>query len=684
MTRSTVGVDVGGTFTDMVLFDAATGRLTVAKVPSTPANQATGVMAGLRALLADPSRLERLVHGTTVSTNALLQRTGAKVALVTTKGFCDTLEIGRTRRMLPSLYDPMFVRPPPLVERPLRHEADERILADGSVLIPLRGDDLAATAVMISDQAAEAVAVCFLHAYANPLHERLAADALARSLPSLHITTSSEVVCEFREYERCSTTVINAYLLPVMDRYLSTLHGALAAAGCEGRLFTMSSSGGTMDIDTVRRLPVRTILSGPAGGVAGSLWAAAAAGLGDCITYDMGGTSTDVCVIESGRAAMVAEIAFAGHPIKGRQISINTVGAGGGSIAFLEAGNILQVGPLSAGAEPGPACYGRGGRDPTVTDANLILGRIGTERLLGGAIRLDPDRAWRALAELGRRLGIDDVARVAEGVVQIAVARMAGAIREITLEKGHNPADFTLVAFGGAGPMHATQVADELGIGEVFVPMFPGHLSAIGLLASDQRHEHVRTFVRRLSALAPGEIETLIGAQEAEGRSLLSRQGMPPECIRFAHALDMRYARQAFEITVDLPPGPPTAAALRAAFLGCYLRHYGHADPKSEIEIVNVRTMSIGVTAKPAPARVRANGHISRAAVTARRAMVVRGERVDGPVYDRDRLAAGMRFSGPAVVEEAGATTVVYPGWTASVDAGGNLRLRAARLNQGR
>ena len=398
------GVDVGGTFTDVVLFDARAQTLSVTKVPSTPANQSEGVRQGLQVVLPDLGRLDKLVHGTTVSTNTMLQATGARVALVTTRGFRDVLEIGRTRRMLPSLYDTTFTRPPPLVPRPLRFEVSERIQADGSVLVALAEGELEHIASAVREAKAEAVAICFLHAHINAAHEARAKDVLQRLLPGVWITTSAEVVPEFREYERFSTTVINAYLLPVMDRYMSSLGARLFDAGYRGKVFTMSSGGGIMDLDAARSMPVRTILSGPAGGVAGALWIAKAAGLRDFITCDMGGTSTDVCLIENLQAASVSETAFAGYPIKGREVAINTVGAGGGSIAYMEAGRTLQVGPRSAGAEPGPACYGRGGIEPTVTDANVVLGRLGP-RLLGGVIRPDLERATDAVRRIGRSAG---------------------------------------------------------------------------------------------------------------------------------------------------------------------------------------------------------------------------------------------------------------------------------------
>ena len=671
-----IGIDVGGTFTDVVLFDAACGRLSVAKVPSTTDNQAIGVMAAIGSLETAPDRLERVAHGTTVSTNALLQHKGAKVALITTKGFRDTIEIGRTRRMLPSLYDPTFVRPPPLVPRPLRFEVAERLAAEGAVLVPLDGGDLEAAVDAIKTAGVSAVAVCFLHAHANPQHERAAADRLKRAFPDLEITTSAEVVSEFREYERFSTTVINATLMPVMSRYISALDTALAAAGCGRRLFTMSSSGGTMDSATACRLPVRMILSGPAGGVAGSLWIAGAIGLQNFITCDMGGTSTDVCLVEGGHASTVTEVAFAGYPIKGLQISINTVGAGGGSLAYVEAGNTLRVGPLSAGAEPGPACYGRGGVEPTVTDANVVLNRIGTSRRLGGHIKIERDRAVRAVSALADRIGVADVRYLAEGIVKIAVSRMASAIREITIEKGHNPSDFALMAFGGAGPMHAVALAEELGISDVVIPVYPGNLSALGLIASDQRYELVCTFLRPLSQLDADSLKSALDAAETKAAALLTERGFGANRVRCDHALDMRYVRQAFEITVALPDRPTSRESLKSAFLATYARQYGHADQASEIEVVNLRTTAIGLTAKPKATPLEAAEGPVAEALLGEVAMRIGGADVNAAVYDREKLPSGQAIAGPAIVEELGATTVVLPGWTCTRDAYGNLRLK--------
>ncbi|HET7097120.1 MAG TPA: hydantoinase/oxoprolinase family protein [Casimicrobiaceae bacterium] len=668
------GVDVGGTFTDVVLFDAREQALGVTKVPSTPRNQADGVRNGLHGVIRDLGHLDKLVHGTTVSTNTMLQASGARIALVTTRGFRDILEIGRTRRMLPSLYDTTFVRPPPLVPRPLRFEVTERLNADGTVLTPLDEAELERIAAAIRASGAEAVAICFLHAHVNAAHEVRAKECLERALPGVWITTSSEVVPEFREYERFSTTAINAYLLPVMDRYMSSLRAKLGDAGYRGDVFTMSSGGGIMDLDAARAMPVRTILSGPAGGVSGALWIARAANLRNFITCDMGGTSTDVCLIENLHASSVSETAFAGYPIKGREVAINTVGAGGGSIASMESGRTLKVGPRSAGAEPGPACYGRGGTEPTVTDANVVLGRLGP-RVLGGVIRPDIERARAAVGALASQLGVAGVEAMAEGIVRIAVAQMANAIREISLECGYDPSEFVLLPFGGAGPMHAAQIAEEIGVTEILVPILPGNLSALGLLASDQRYERVRTFRARLASLEPARLARALAEHEADEGAALAQRGFAPEAIRFVHALDMRYVRQAFELTVELPVGAREPDALRRQFLDAYARHYGRADDKSEIEIVNLRTTAIGLTDHPRFPPLRASADRLADAVIAQRPVIVAARTLNASVYERERLPVDAEFDGPAIVEEDGSTTVVLPGWRGRRDDRGNLRL---------
>tara|TARA_B100000686_G_scaffold133157_1_gene140124 strand:+ start:12021 stop:14066 length:2046 start_codon:yes stop_codon:yes gene_type:complete len=673
---SIAGVDVGGTFTDLVLFDPDNGTLHITKVPSTPTDQSQGVVSGLARVLPDLTKLTRLDHGTTVSTNALLEGTGATVAMITTDGFRDVLEIGRTRRMLPSVYDPTFVRPAPLVPRPLRFEISERIDKDGSILIPLDSTAIKKLAPLLDQHGIEAVAVCFLHSYAHPSHEQSAVDILRHSAANIAITASHEVVPEFREYERFSTTVINAYLLPVMTRYLSTLGDSLAAKEYRGPVYTMASNGGTMDLETAQQLPIRTILSGPVGGVTGALWITADAAVTDFVTCDMGGTSTDVCLIENGQPAAINETAFVGYPIKGRQVDINTVGAGGGSIAYAENGDTLRVGPRSAGAKPGPACYDHGGTDATVTDANMVLGRVGNRRL-GGSIQPKQELAQTAVSTLATELSVPDVFRMANGIVRVAVAQMASAIREITIERGHDPTEFTLVAFGGAGPMHATLLADEIGMREVFIPVFPGNLSALGLLASDQIHESVVTFLGRLNSLDLAALLSTRDAQVTEGRRELIRRGFTNDTIRFTHSIDMRYSRQAFEITVEMATESWSLASLRRAFLDTYERHYGHADSNGEIEVVNLRTSIIGVNKKPmVPRAHERRGSIEDAIIGSRESWFDESLIVVN-IYDREKLPVNQRFSGPAIVEEDGSTTVVTPGWTGHIDSAGNLRLTA-------
>ena len=491
-----VGIDVGGTFTDLTAVDEATGRVVVTKVPSRPRHEADAVLAGLAALGIAARDVRRLVHGTTVGTNAVLERRGARVAVITTAGFRDLIEIGRTKRNIPALFVPTFVRPKPVVERKHRFEVTERLAADGRVLIALdpASVERALDAAVAAD--AEALAVCLLHAYLNPAHERTIADVAKGRCPGLAVSCSAEVVAEYREFERFSTTVLNAYLQPLMDRYLGNLEERLRATGYAHGVLTVASSGGMMTTETARRLPIKTIFSGPAGGVSQACFVGGAAGVRDLITYDMGGTSTDVCLVRDLAPLATSDAMVGAFPVKVPQIDMHTVGAGGGSIAWLDEDGSLQVGPRSAGATPGPAAYGLGGTEPTVTDANVVLGRIGVRRRLGGSIALDAARARTAVAGLAERMGGTlTVDALAEGIVRIAVARMTSAIREISIQRGHDPRDFTLVAFGGAGPMHALALADEIGIPRVLVPRHPGNFSALGLLASDIKHDEVRTRV---------------------------------------------------------------------------------------------------------------------------------------------------------------------------------------------
>jgi N-methylhydantoinase A len=676
-----VGIDVGGTFTDLSAVDIDTGRVVITKVPSRPRDEAAAVLGGLAALGIAGRDVRRLVHGTTVGTNAVLERRGARVALLTTAGFRDLIEIGRTKRNIPALFVPTFVRPKPVVERQRRFEVMERLAADGSVLMPL---DVASVERALDGAlaaGAEALAVCFLHAYLNPAHERLVADAAKGRCPGLPVSCSADVVSEYREFERFSTTVLNAHLQPLMDSYLTGLEERLVAAGYTHGVLTVASSGGMMTTETARRLPIKTICSGPAGGVSRACFVGATTGVANFITYDMGGTSTDVCLVRNGEPLTTSDAMLAAFPVKIPQLEIHSVGAGGGSIAWVDLDGSLQVGPRSAGATPGPAAYGLGGDAATVTDANVALGRLGTTRRLGGVIALDPARARQAITDLGARQGAAlTVEALAEGIVRIAVAKMTSAIREISIQRGHDPRDFTLIAYGGAGPMHAVALAEEIGIPSVLVPLHPGNFSALGLLASDVKHDDVRTRVGLLAERL-AVVEKLYAEMESGARRQLELEGFAEDGQRLLRSLDLRYRGQAFELNVALGEAGtalPARVEIEAAFHRQHLAAYGHANPEAAIELVNARLTAYGLVAKPAPERHRSATTSLDAALVERRSAWFDGRAHDCPVWERERLLERAHLPGPALVEEYGATTVIPPGWQGDVDGHGNLRLARA------
>jgi N-methylhydantoinase A len=669
-----VGIDVGGTFTDLTAVDSTTGRVVVTKVPSRPRHEAAAVLAGLAALGIASGDVRRLVHGTTVGTNAVLERRGARVGIITTAGFRDLIEIGRTKRNIPALFVPTFVRPKPVVERKHRFEVGERLTADGGVLVPLdaAGVDAALDAALAAG--CEAIAVCFLHSYLNPAHERAVADAAKGKRPGLPVSCSADVVAEYREFERFSTTVLNAYLQPIMDGYLTGLEERLLATGYTHGVLTIASSGGMMTTETARRLPIKTIFSGPAGGVSQACFVGAAAGVRNFITYDMGGTSTDVCLIRDLTPLTTSDGMIGAFPVKVPQLDMHTVGAGGGSIAWVDVDGSLQVGPRSAGAAPGPAAYGLGGTEPTVTDANVVLGRMAGRRRLGGSIAIDPARAREAMAELGARLGGSlGVEALAEGVIKIAVVRMTSAIREISIQRGHDPRDFTLVAFGGAGPMHALALAEEMGIRRVLVPRHPGNFSALGLLASDIKHDDVRTRVGPLRERLP-VLASVFAEMEDTAARQLEAEGFGPAQQRHRRSLDLRYRGQAFElnVAVDDALDPDT---IEASFHVHHRGAYGHASPGATVELVNARLAAHGVVVKPAPERYRSATRSMDAALVERRSVWFSGAPYECPVWERERMPDAAQVHGPAIVEEFGATTVVPPGWQGLVDQHGNLRL---------
>ena len=666
-----LGIDVGGTFTDLVLYDEETGGVRLAKVPSTPGDQSAGMIAGIERLGLDLARVAKLAHGSTVATNTALERNGAVTAILTTKGFRDVVEVGRGNRI--DLYDIKAVRPKSLVPRSLVFEVAERTLHDGSVLTPLDAAGIRRAAAEMKKRGVTAVAICFLHAYANPANEQKAKALLSKLLPDLLLCTSSEILPEYREYERFATTTLNAYVAPRMSRYLGALQRKLKRKGFARPVAIMTSNGGTASAEWLARHPIHSMLSGPAAGVIGAAHIGRAMGRGDIITCDMGGTSTDVCLIRDYTYALTSDGRIGALPNRVPHVEINSIGAGGGSIAWLDAGGFLNVGPRSAGAAPGPACYGRGGTEPTVTDANVVLGRLDTTRPLGGDLRLDAGKAHAAVGALAERLGID-LLSMAQGIVTIANTKMTAAIKEITVMRGIDPRDFALMMYGGAGPLHGAAIAEELGIGRVIVPPMPGNFSAFGLLVADVRHDFARGGVMATRDLPLAQLEAIFAGLEQEGREALAREGVASADMRFERRLDMRFIGQAFELSVPVPADAADMAAIDMAFHQVYERRYAHA-VKDPAEIVTVRLTALGSVRKPGLPKVNGVATTIAAARIGARRMVFDGAFVETPIYARDRLPVGDPIIGPAAIEESGTTTIVPPGTAATADAHGNLIL---------
>ena len=671
--RFRVGVDVGGTFTDAVVFDAADGSLRWAKAPSTPDEPSRGVLDAVSALAGDLGAVERFVHGITIGTNAIIERKGADVWVVTTKGFRDTLEIQRTERR--ELYNIRTLKPASFVPRLQVLEADERMRHDASVLRALDPAECERIAETLRSAGAESVAVCFLHSFANGAHERAMQAALAVAAPAAWVCTSSEVLPEIREYERFSTTVLNAYIGPLMNRYLEGLESRLASKGFTRTIFLMTSNGGVTSAGRARRLPVQTVLSGPAGGVAASVELGQLLGVENLISCDMGGTSTDVCLVEGLRAPLTTEQMIAGYPNRTPQVEIVTIGAGGGSIAWLDGGETLAVGPRSAGADPGPAAYGRGGTEPTVTDANLVLGRLGSETRLASTLALDGSLARASLERLAARFGAIEGHALADGVIRIAVARMVSAIKEISIAKGYDPRDFVLLAYGGAGPMHGALVASELDIDHVVVPPSPGNFSAFGCLVSDLQITRTRTLlVETRRGEWPTVAEAFAGL-ECESRAELENEGVAASDVAFRRELGMRYVGQSWELVVSIGPEVDSMRDTELAFHVAHAKRYGHG-ADAPAEVVTVRVTAIARTAKPA---LPSPAHDGADAGIRTRPVYFDGAWSDTAVLARPTLAAGTALDGPALVEEMGSVTVVPPGWRLEVGAIGEFRLRRER-----
>ena len=651
-----LGVDVGGTFTDAALLDRE--RLHTAKVPSTPDDQSRGVIAAIDQVLdragAAPAAVDGFTHGMTVGTNALLEEHGARTALVATRGFADLLEIGRQNR--PSLYHPCRGRPRPLVDRDLRFEAAERIGSAG-VIEELADEEVDGLVERLRASGAKSIAVCLLFAFSDPSHERRVASALRDALPDVHVSASHEVLPAFREYERFSTTVIDAYLSPLLGRYLTRLVDVCRDRGIP-EPEVMRSSGGTASAAEAAQAGAWSVLSGPAGGAVGAALLARASGDHDAIGIDMGGTSCDVCVVDAGEVRRTDSREIEGRPIQLPMVDVHTVGAGGGSIAWRDAGGALRVGPRSAGAEPGPACYGRGGSEPTVTDANLLLGYLSSDSDLAGGVALDTDAAQESIAALGGKLGLDGT-ETAEGIIRVANQEMTRALRVVTVERGVDPRGYALLPFGGAGPMHAAALAAELEISRIVCPRASGVLSALGLIAAGHRRDTARTVL-----LAGVQLSAERIAGEVAALSEPLRAGMEGAEIEVVY--ELRYRGQAFELPVPGPPGPDPAQ-LAEDFAAEHEARYGYRDPEGELELVTIRVSAVEPGPEPRP-RAAAGENLVEGERDARFGGSWVGTRVL-----RGDPGAGVRAEGPCVFELPEATLVLPPGWTASVDETGTI-----------
>lgn len=658
--QARVGVDVGGTFTDLVV--AHEGLLTIWKLPSTPQDQSEAFESGVREALARAGNPSPgvIAHGTTVATNAVLERRGARTALVTTEGFRDILLIGRQNR--PSLYDMWTDRPSPLVPRELSDGIPERVGPDGEVILPLDETATAQSLRRLLEARPESVAVCLLFSFVNPDHEQRLRDLLARIAPTVRVSLSSEVLPEFREYERASTTALDAYVGPVIERYVGRISARVADLGAP--VVVMRSGGGTMSAEQAAREAVHTLLSGPAAGVRGAAAVAEKAGFFDLVSFDMGGTSTDVCLVEKGEPAIAAESSVGGLPFRTPALAVHTVGAGGGSLLWIDQAGALRAGPRSAGALPGPACYGRGGTEPTVTDAHLMLGHLDPSSFLGGRVPLDEAAARRALQTIAAKLdaGVEELAVAGLAAVR---AQMAKAIRIVTVERGRDPRDLALVGFGGAGPMHATALASQLEMGMVLVPPAPGVLSALGLLATPPTAD--ASLTHPMVEPAPDQIEAIFAEISRRAEEALRRQGAVP--VEVTRTIDCRYRGQAHEVPISADPLDAVSERFAAEHRG----RFGWNAPGETVELITFRVRASGeVPELPLPPVPTGSG----ARPVARRQVWADGERVEAPVYDRAALGSGDEVSGPCVIRGEESTVVVEARWDLEVDRWGTLVAR--------
>lgn len=674
MAKLRVAVDVGGTFTDCLLVNEETNEIRWTKVPSTPDSPDRAVVEGFKRLDIDGAAVEFFGHGTTVAINTLVQRVGARTGLITTKGFRDILEIQRFNR--PDIYNLFYRKPEPLVPRNLRLEVTERMLADGTVYVPLDLEEVRAAAEELVRKGVTAIAVSFLHAYINPAHEEAAAAVIREHFPGIHVCASSEVAREWREYERTSTAVINAYLAPSVKDYLRRLDTAMAEENSfEGNVLVTRSDGGLAMARTAGERAVDLLLSGPASGVLGACDYGRITGMRNLITMDVGGTTCDVSLIRDGQPTRVRDKDVERYPVLAPFIEIHAIGAGGGTIVWVDASGMLRVGPQSAGASPGPASYGRGGENPTITDAYLILGMLDPDAFLGGKMPLRKDLAEAAFRKVAERVGMS-VEECALGAVTILDYNMVDAIRVVSVEKGHDPRDFALMAYGGAGPLQVGSLASKLNIPKCLVPMYPSHLSAWGILAADLRHSFARTVNRYEDQIDFDDFNAKVEEMVAEGKAELERDGVPEDRMVFKVSVDMRYFGQEHGVNIESPSVLDEAEFrhLIERFHQAHEAMYTYAMRDQKCGILTVRVDAIGLTPKPTLAKVAYDPDPEKAFKGVRKVLF---NLADGPVdcriYDRMRLGAGARVEGPAIIEESTSTTLVHPGHFVEVDEYGNL-----------
>ncbi len=664
-----VSADIGGTFTDLVFQDAETGRCEAYKVLSTPKNPALAVIDGLDKALPQGAGVAFFIHGTTVGLNAVLTRRGAKVALLTTKNYRDVYTIqGNDRGEIFSIH---WRKPKPLAAIPDTFTVDERISAKGAIETPLDVAELDHLVAAVKERGYEAIAICFLFAFKNPAHELAAEAYLRERLPDVSITLSHRVSPEWREYARTSTTVMDAYAAPVVRRYLDTLVAQLSDRLPDGgQLHVMESNGGAMTASAASEIPLQTLLSGPVGGTIGGRTLSETTGRPNLICVDMGGTSFDASLIIDGKPSTSNEAELEGLPIQMSVVDIHVIGAGGGSVAWEEAGAV-RVGPQSAGSVPGPACYGRGGTEATVSDANLVLGRLDSANFAGGTMTLDVAKAREAVARLGDRFNLSTEA-MAQGIIDIINAKMADAIRTITIRRGIDPRDFALVAYGGAGPAQAVALAEQLDIAEVIVPVMPGAFSAWGMLQTDVRHDFKMTYYGNWDQVDPSDLERQFAGLEADGRDYLRKEGLKDEDISFERLADFRYHGQEYVLTIPIPEGAIDMAAVRRSFDEAYDRQYGHSSPDYRVEVANLRVAALGRLKRPAIA----DPLVMPQGPTRSRKVYFGGKEHDTAIVERSGIPIGVVVAGPAIIEEATATTLVPDNWQAEVIAGGHMTLK--------